>query len=227
MAPSSDQFIDSNQTIINNVLMVSSQACYFACQQDISNNTVIIIGGNGEINIKQECNLTGLSCIMKSTLDNQIQNSMASMLDQSTTQQAGWVLNFADLNETVNITQYMQNSITQMMSSTCTFETTQSITGNYFYVEGRNGDFNMSQTAEIANSTCNMDNSAKSTTYNEQTSDASQSTRITNPLAMIVAAIVIGLLFIGLIFVLSLVLRKGGSGSSETTTTVSTAGVSV
>lgn len=206
MAPTTTQFISVQQTIMNNVLVVSEQTCAFICNEDISNNTIIIIGGTGSVNVTQECTLKDLSCIMQNSIDTEIQNAMSAMLDQTTTDQASWTINFADINEYINLTQYMQNSITQIMESTCTFETTQTVTGNYFYVEDRNGDFNLSQTSTIANSNCNMDNSAKSTSYNNESTDTSQTSKITGPATLIFIAIIIAVVMVGIIaivFILS------------------------
>lgn len=212
MVANSSQNANINQTIINNMLQASTQRCLIDCENTFNGNTIIIIGGDANINISQECILSGVSCIMQQSLNQEIQNSMESFLDQSSTKQQGFVLDFGNLDENVNLVQYMQNSVTQLMESSCTFSVSQDASYNYFYVEDAGKtNLNISQSGTITNSVCNMDNSAKSTTYNVQTSDVAQTALITTPLGMIMIAIICGMVLSAIVAIVFFITQGVGA----------------
>lgn len=211
MGSSTSQQLASNQTVVNSMLQVSRQSCSARCSNDISGLTVIVIGGTGDINITQECKLTDINCIMTTTLDTQIENILKAMAQQNTSAMNGFTLDWTNINQSVDLYQYLQNSITQMMDSSCTFEAGNTATGLYFYVQDRNGNLNLSQSASITNSTCNMNNVAKAVTYNDATTDTRQTATITNIFGLIIIAVIIMIVIVGIVIIVFLL--SGGTAA--------------
>lgn len=191
MGSSTSNTIRSNQTVSNRVLQVSSTRCDARCENKINGLTIVIIGGNGNINIMQECKLSNIQCIMRNNLNTNIENILEAMAKQSASAMNGFTLDWTNVSNTVDLYQYIENTITQTMDASCTFYAGNEATGLYFYVEGGNHDINLSQSATITNATCNMDNMAKAVTYNEETSKADQKSSIFNIFSLLFVVIII------------------------------------
>jgi hypothetical protein len=218
-ASASNQSLTSTQKVSNTMIQASHQTCNATCNSSLSNLTIIEIGGEGNINIKQQCAIDNVDCIMKASFDQQLQNTLDSMLQQSATaMSAGFNLNFAATNQKTNLNQIIQNSTTQIMDSSCNFTADNNMDNLYFYVQDHKGDINISQTATISNSSCNMDNAAKNTVYNASSTKATQTSKIAQLGAMgMIFVVVILMIIVGAIVMIvshfSSAAGKIGSGS--------------
>lgn len=195
------QTISSNQEVVNTMLQDAVSSCTFNCQNQLSNVTVIVIGGSGNISIAQECKMDNLQCIMSNSFDAQVEDILKSMLQQSATSMNGFSLDFAAISQNVDLNQYIQNQITQMMDSSCTFNATNDASAIYTYVQDHNGNVDISQTADITNSTCNMDNVAKAVTYNNETGQVTQKSTIINIFSLIFIAIIVAIVIAGIVLI--------------------------
>ena len=181
MGNNTTQNIRTNQTVVNNVLQASKAECTAQCRNVLEGITIIVIGGSGNINITQECALTNINCIMQQSLTSQIETILKAMAAQSASAMNGFSLDFANISQNVDLYQYISNSITQLMDSSCKFEASDTISGLYMYVANRDrSQINISQRSTISNATCNMNNMAKSVTYNEASAEADQKSTIVN-----------------------------------------------
>lgn len=183
--------IRSNQDISNGMLQESKQECEANCTNTMTNTTVVTIGGSGNADIKQECSITGISCIMKASFDTQIENVLKSMLAQSSSSMSGFSLDFSNISQEVSLNQVIRNQVTQIMSSSCNFNSENTMQNLYFYTQDHTGNFSLSQSGAVSNSSCNMDNVAKISTYNTAIADVSQKTSIVNIFSMIFIVIIV------------------------------------
>ena len=189
--------VNANQRIVNSVLQASKQKCDAKCQNLISGITIIAGPGTGDINIKQECKLTNISCIMRTQLNSQIENILDAMVKQTATQ-AGLFPAWGDASNTMNLYQQIENSITQTMDSACLFEASSTVTGAYFYVVGER-NVNLSQSGIITNASCNMDNLAKAVTYNEISADVDQTATVSSIFTLIAIVVIICIVVAGIV----------------------------
>jgi hypothetical protein len=219
------QNINDNMTVVNNMLQLSKGSCTFGCSNILNNVTFIIIGGSGDVTVSQECKMKGLTCILQQSLDSQTQNILKSMLNQSSFATNGFSLDWTKVSQNVDLSQLIQNSITQTMESSCTFTASNDASNLYFYVQDHKGNVGISQSADITNSTCNMNNAAKAVTYNSETSDVTQKSTIINILAILFIIIIIAIVIAGIVLAIFLftggvktvagaVGKAGGSGGS-------------
>lgn len=228
MGSSTSQETDINQTIVNNVLQTSNEECLVTCQNDIDDTTVIISDSSDvTVNISQLCTISNVDCIMNTNLDSLIDNTLEGYSEQeaggSGGFHVGWTgmsLAWDTIDQNTDINQYISNSITQTMTSACDISGENTTTDSYFSVtDSDNVAIGISQEVELESSNCNMDNSAKSTTYTTEIADASQSAgRCTS--AGGCGCLVFILIIVG--FILLLVVMMSGMASINKTSSATT-----
>lgn len=216
-ASASNQRITSTQKVTNTMIQSSRQLCDATCNNNLSNTTIIVSGGEGDIDITQQCAIDNITCIMGASFDAQLENTLESMLTQSATaMSAGFNMNFAATNQNTNLNQYITNSTTQLMDSSCNFTASNNIDNLYFFVEDRDGNINISQSATISNSSCNMDNVAKNTVYNAASASADQESKISQLGAMgMIMVVIIIMVILGAIMMVITKITGGGSSATS------------
>ena len=177
MGNSTSQTYHSVQDVQNDIVQVSEQYCEIAVDQDFSNNTIIIVGGSGSVTFKQRAVIENATCNMTQSLDNSIENILESMASQDATAKGGFSINWSDVDQDISIYQYVKNSVTQIMVSSCNISASQTFNNNYIYVEDYHGDIYFSQEAEITNATCNMNSAATNQVYNSTKSEGDQTSK--------------------------------------------------
>lgn len=217
MGSNQSQSISSNQKILTSIIQNSEQQCKFSCNNNLSDFTVIVGPGGeiGDINVSQVCAIEGVECIMQSSFDGNLETILESMASQQASAMNGFAINFANINQDVDLNQLITNSITQVQKSSCDFSAGNNIDNVYFYVGGTAGDINLSQNSSISNSTCNMDNLAKATSYSEATSETSQESKVTVMAGMFFFLIILGIVIMGIIIVVFLFTGGVGKISSS------------
>jgi len=181
---------------------------------------VIIIGGTGTIDISQSCTIDSATCQLKASFDTNIQDIIQSVIQQTETSFSGLLPDFTTVVQDVNINTVIQNSITQLMSSSCAIESENTKNSNYILVANHDGDINLSQTGTITSSTCSMDNMAKAATYTQVTNDASQKSTTISILALFVVGFIVLVIVMGIVlitFILSGGASKLISAAADTT----------
>jgi hypothetical protein len=224
MASNTSLSSSASQTVMTNVLQQANNVCSFTCNQNESNITVIVDGGTvGNITFSQDCEIKNTTCNMQTVFETQIQNILDALLKQSAfTANSVLDFNFNAVSENLNIYQYIQNSVSQIISNTCTFSTNQTMSGNYVFVGGggKAGNIGFLQKSNIDNASCIMNTVAKSVISNQATAKGSQSSTILGTFALLGIVIIIMLVLGGalvFIFVLGGGLKKlkgKGSGTS-------------
>ena len=194
----------------NSILQVSNESCLSQCTADTSGNTIIVSGVKAkDFNFNSVCQ-SSASCVMNSSLDTSVQNIMKAMADQTAVTQLGLLnFNMSNTSNSVNIEQDITNQITQVMNSTCQSTSTSINDNNIFIFKNSSLDNFGIGASGTASSNCVMTNTARAVAFNEQTASSSQSAKRESVLAMIVIAIVIGIIAIGGLVVIFLMSPSG------------------
>ena len=220
MGTNTNQKTKINQEIATDIVQVSTSYCNISVDVNFDNNNIIVIGNNGDFDFSQRATIENATCNMNSSLDSQIENIIKSLIDTSASAQNGFTLDFTNINQQTSVYQTISNSMTQMMSATCNITASSNRSNNYIYLVDNDGNFDFSQTATIDGATCNMSNIAKSTSYNESSSDSSQESKITSIFGLMFAAIalcmILGVVIIGIVLVTGSVGKSKSGGSSST-----------
>lgn len=201
------QKIEANQEIATNVVQVSTVYCNITAVTEFNNNNVIIKGSNGNFDFSQRATIDNSSCNMNSSLDAEIETIIQAMLNQSASAQSGFSLDFTTIKQNTSIYQTINNSITQMMTSSCNITASNTRNNNYIFVSDSEGNFDFSQNSSIDSSTCNMSNIAKTTVYNKAATETEQQSKITNIFAIMFMAIIVCMILGAIILVIVLVLK--------------------
>lgn len=218
MGTASSQVVKENQSIITNVTQQSSLACRIGCSNNISDVTIIDIGGTGDINIKQTCQLTGVQCVMQQTLDTSIDSILSSIADQSVAVASPLIPSFNASNQYFDLKQSINNQITQIMDSSCDIQATNNIDNVYIYSEGTTGNINLTQDVIISNSTCNMSNLATAQASSAASSDTAQSFTKTSSMQMLMTLIIICIVFGGMITLFIAIIKASNPPSTNVNT---------
>lgn len=219
MGSNISQSYNETREFNNTVLQASSQSCSITCATNFNNDTVIIIGGTGGVNIKQSCKITDASCQLKAAFEAGIENIIESTVSQSASAIGGISFTFSNQNQDINLSSTVNNSISQIMSSSCKISSEANQNNNYFLFVGRDGDINLGQDASISGANCSMDNYAKASTFNKAVSDASQKAKVQNVFAMMFMGIIVMMVLVGIAliaFVLTGGVNKAIDGATQT-----------
>lgn len=201
MVGAQTNIINASTTIQNNVLQSSVENCTISCGNNFNYNTLIVIGGSGDINISQSCKVDSSTCQLKASFDSSIQSIIDNIIAQSASAQSGFSFDFSVITQDVNINSIIQNSITQLMSSSCAITSSNNKNSNYILIADRDGNIDLSQTGVITSSTCAMDNIAKAATYSQVTNDATQKSSITNIFALFFIGFIVLIIVMGVVLV--------------------------
>jgi len=202
----SDTSTTSNVTleVANNITQTSVSSCEISCNQDQSDNTVIISPGSntGNITFTQVCVIEDASCIINTNIDTSVENILQSSADQtalSTQAVFSATYNTTKVKSTMN--QSITNQINQLISNTCTIESNQTMNNNYVYVGSGSttGDISFAQHSTLSNVECTMDATTKAVAYNKETAETTQKATTINMLVML-------FLIFGIVIILSILL---------------------
>ncbi len=209
----SEQSTTSRVTLeaANAITQTSVASCEVTCNQDQSNGTVIISPGAnvGNISFTQSCVIDDATCTINQNINSAVENILNATVDQkSMSTKSLFSFTYNSSKVVSDMDQLINNQIRQTINSSCTFETNQTMNNNYVYVGANSevGNITFAQHAELSNVECTMDATAKSTSYNEETSTVEQKNTTINMLVMLflIFAIVICMAFVVIIvFLLS------------------------
>lgn len=200
MGNSSSQKITENQQILTTSTQIANSSCLITCNENIENMTLIIIGGTGDVTISQQCELSDVSCVMESSLDSNIDSILSAINSQSSEQSGVPIWDMPqNSRQTVDITQLITNSITQIQTASCEISANLTQNNNYIYIQDRNGDITLSQEIVISGATCNMTNNSSIIASSTTSSDSSQESIQKKGLGMFMMIIIILIIMGGII----------------------------
>jgi hypothetical protein len=136
---------------------------------------------------------TDATCIMTSTMDDQVSNIMSAIAQQTNQAETDIFsgLSFSNQRNTFNSNQTVTNNISQINTALCAANTTVSTSSNYVYVTNSTvgGDF-VGVTSDAASSAnCSMTNYMKNVTYNQAQASATQSNSVVGMFGTLLGAI--------------------------------------
>jgi hypothetical protein len=219
---------DITTSVMTSIFEETSTTCSATCSETQSGNVVVIqnstIGGSA--GFAESCSVSA-SCMMNNSLDAEVQNIISSTLEQENEAITDFMNGLSVNNETnsANINQYVYNSVTQIIDSTCNASLAFSQTNNLLYISDSGvGGFagfqiGIDQPAS-ANASCSMSNMSKSVVYNSVQDSTTQSNTSMGSMALIAAAIIACIVLGGILLLATGVLKsssgKGGSQGSLT-----------
>ena len=205
MGSNTSQHIKTNQEVLTSMIQESESSCNAEVIEKIDNTSIIVPPGGsvGDISISQVSSIDNINCIMSSSFDTNITSILDSLASQSISV-PNFTLDFNNMNQSVNLNQLITNTVSQIQVSSCDFSARDEIDNTYIYVGGDAGDINISQDSAVSNSSCNMNNTASSTTYNEATAKAEQKAVITSLATMLFGLIVLCIILGGIIIIVFL-----------------------
>lgn len=210
MGGASDQTYQENRNFNNTILQASTQTCELICTTEFNNNVLIAINYTGSINITQSCVISNSTCKLKAAFDANIENIIETTVEQSADAMGGLSFTFNLQNEAIDISSVVDNSISQIMTSSCRIESSLEKNNNYFLLVNSSGGIDLGQEGEINSSNCSLDNYAKAATFNTALASATQKTSLQNIFTFIFIAFIVIILVVGVVL-LAFVLTGGAA----------------
>jgi hypothetical protein len=209
--------IKSNNQVSNNLIQTSYQSCHIGCHPTQKSNITIINSKTGNINVDQLCAIDNVQCIMSTNFDASLENILESMASQDNSAVNGFSINFAGIKQNVDLNQLIENQITQIQTSSCDINEEEVEAVNMFVLNSQTGDINMSQKGTISNALCNMDNTAKATSYSKATADATQKASVKTIAGMFIALLVLCIIIIVIVMIVTSTSKgkSGGGGGNK------------
>lgn len=211
MVNDTDVKTDITNDNTNQILTNANSACTSTCTNVMSGNIIICDGCPG-VDAPQTCDTT-TQCIMVQQLDQQLENFMSAIANQDVKQTQGmFSFDFSETDLKTNIKNGFNNSLTQIMNTTCGTNTENIRTNNIIVVkDSTNGEpINLAQSGDV-NSNCTINNLSKIVSKSDFDASSSQSLVQRNALVMIIVGIV-AILIIAVLVVVVGVLGLGGLG---------------
>ena len=169
-------FESSQQNVINKISQNSNNACVLQCSN--SNDTSKLILNNtiwkGNITISNVCSVSGSSCVLKSSLEDTLLNTLSNQQQSTLKSEQDLFTIFSNITsagESVNETnsQSLSNQMTQNINSLCKFNAGD--INNSLLVDATNstivGNLNYSNSSAVGKENCITTNMAKNYTSND------------------------------------------------------------
>lgn len=152
--------VQKTQTAIS---QISNQKCLNICSQENTGNTVLIGVEANNINAIQRCNVSGASCILKSSLSASIVSNQSS--DQKA--KVGF-LSLGNADITNDNYQSITSNTSQYVNETCGNRSEQSNSGNYVAIGVKANNINVGQLGFAGHSGCVLNNVSRALTNTSQ-----------------------------------------------------------
>jgi ATP-dependent Zn protease len=219
MASANTNTATTVQNVNNTTIQASRQICQATCTNVSSGNTVIIngvkIGGN--VIFSQQCTADA-QCTMVNGTSTTVDNTLQSILKQ--TAETSWAPDISAQTNISQMTQNVNNAITQIVDSTCVANATNISTNNFTYLTNStvSGNVSFSQTGD-ANANCSMTNQSTIQVANDLMAKADQTARQNGFFAGLGAIIAI----VVIIIIVVIVFRSMNQGQQNATAAAATA----
>lgn len=206
MGTYSDQSYNETRDFSNTVLQTSSERCDITCSNKFNNNTIISIRTGGSVIISQTCAIDNATCQLKATFEDDLTTLVQSTVDQASTAMGGLSLTANDIDQEIDISSVINNSVTQSMTSTCKINSSEELNNNYVFSLDTGGDISLLQDNSVKSSNCSADNYAKNSQFAKTVADASQTAKISNIFGLLIIGFIVVIIVIGIVllaFILS------------------------
>jgi hypothetical protein len=194
---SQDEQANLATNIVNGALQNIANYCTITCEDNISNLSFTIIGGNNTINIGQACSIVGSECMVKNIISSHVTNLVKNIVDQSESNLGIFSLYGPSSSETTNITNAIKNQVSQLIANTCSVTDTKNISNVSVFAQDANLNLTISQVGNIQNSQCALDTTAKLLINNDVANSVKQSeSSCGDILAILIVVAILAILFI-------------------------------
>lgn len=206
---------------INNATSYTRSVCQTNCVQLTQNITVVVSPGAvvGPVTFTQQCEFTDISCVIDNMVGVGVNNTLQTLNKKNSGQ---ITLNVPTANTYGDVTvpviksdvpldSYIKNSVFQMISSACLFESNQTIENNYVYIgtDATTGAVSFVQQSQITTTDCIIDTIAKS-------SSAGSDVPMQSPdLLILIVVIIVIFLVLAIIIAIAILVARSRSGPAN------------
>jgi hypothetical protein len=188
---SQDEQSNIATNMINDSLQDIANYCSISCNNNISNQDIVINGGNATIDLSQSCSAVGSECMIKNLVNTQIKNMIDNIVKQTESNLGIFSLMGPSSNEGVNITNGIKNQISQVINNTCAPSINNNDTNNNIFAQDANLNLIIGQTGNINNAQCALDTVSKMVINNSVTNSVTQSESSCKDVILILIIIII------------------------------------
>lgn len=224
MGGGSSIFQNNYQDINNDIIQQSKAFCVNICLNDNNVQRIVINNSDisGNVTIKNGCAITGASCILKSSLSDDVINKQKNQEKADISKLIGPMTILDDIvggSDEIDQSNYQQitNNITQSLLSVCNFRADTSNNIDIIDIDNDNisGTVNIDRQSVISNTKCTQTNMVKNYLQNSQSNSMVAKIEKIGCCALLGLALV-ALLLIG--FFISILGKRNGSKNKKSPT---------
>lgn len=211
--------VNAATSIVNSSLQNIANYCTITCTNDINDASITFIGGNVNFSLNQTCSIVGSECMVKNVVQTQIDNLIQNIIKQQESNLGIFSMLGPASNESTNITNAIQNQVSQLIHNTCNIASDNSTSNLTVFADDVNGNFSIGQTGSVSKATCALDTMAKVVLNNSVLNDVTQSeSSCKNILAIliIVAVILVCIILFPILFETGRLIGAGIGRARET-----------
>lgn len=223
MGSSTDNILNETLNVSNNMFTTATDVCTATCQQIQTGNVTVIDGldnsscENSGFTINSQTCTPTTECYMNNNLSSAV-NTILEATGQQTasTQQSFFSFSFANITNSASVEENITNTVSQIMTTTCTADNQQLQANNVTIAENLTGvcSFGVNSQSGNPSTACTMSNLSKLQVFNCGQAGLDQSGKVTSSFASIFVAIAIALIVMGGILLL-VILGVGGFATVE------------
>jgi hypothetical protein len=204
-----------DQDVLNSIKQSATTTCAIDPQQKIDGNTIIVVGGSGNITLENKADLSGINCNLSASLNSQVTDELNALLQQQMTSVTFLIPDFTSKNQTMAIGQTVKSQIGQSSFASCQIGAQQEIDSNYIFAYNRvNDDVKLLNNGNVNNASCSVTNAIKQVLKNNLKATGKQTMTTISGLVLVAIAIII-IAAIGVVIFLK---GKGGGGAPSNIT---------
>lgn len=201
--------------LVNNILQSANNQCLVSCANYSSGNVYEIIGNKGLVDVTQSCVISDASCVFRTSFENDITNLIETISTQKNKRTTmGFSFELGQSSQNIDIKTYIENNISQIMNSSCSFVTQNVKSNNYYLVRDNEGQVHLGQEGSITTANCTIENFANNTIYNEDVAELTQENVTENIFGLIAIAIIC---VIAVIIIIVIIFIFKGTGTVNKT----------
>ena len=178
-------------SIISAAQQTVNNYCSITCNNNFSNSTITIVGGDAQIDISQTCTNIGSECTIKNLVSSEITNLIENIVQQTQSNLGILSLLGPSQSNAVNIGNAIKNQISQLINNTCNQSTNDNINGINIFAVDANTDIKYNQTGTMDHATCALDTVAKIVLNNAVSNNVKQSQSSSGNILSILIIVVI------------------------------------
>lgn len=187
--------IELDQSIVNDVLQQTQNKCVYTCK-NVSNANITIVNTtiDGNLDVDQNCSIISSSCLLKTTMDNTVDNDISASLKQEEEDSANLLALTAGDSSTANsnINSSIRNLASQIIKNNCGGDSENDNFDNINILNSTvKGNVSIDQTSSISKSSCILNNILKNFNKNRLKTDVDQGINKTELYAVIIFVIIL------------------------------------